>query len=361
MKLQINKKQLKEALEILAKGVSDKNVMPALSGILFETVDDKLKLYATDLETGIEKYLECDIEEEGKTVVPAHVFKQYIRKLSSGKITLFTENNKLKAEANGSQASFNCYHPDNFTEPQQFDSEPLVLEQSDFKQILDKTSFSATQTNQEGDSATKGVKLKGEGGTLKGVATNRARLAYSKLPISSEKQIDELIPLKAVKILSLLLDEGELKIYSKHNMLKYDLDGYTVYTRLIESEFPNFEKVIPKDFEAELKFETDQLRYALERAILLNEDNNVKLNFQDDKLVIEEYESEIGTINEEVTYKEETDFETLMGINGQYILDGLKTINADNVILKVIDQSKPLVMEVEDNEWTYVIMPVILR
>ena len=86
MKFVCEKTNLLKAINSVVKGVSSKTTMPILEGILIQTNDNEIKLTTYDLEIGIEYVMQCDVKEQGSTVVNAIMFSEIIRKLPDTEI-----------------------------------------------------------------------------------------------------------------------------------------------------------------------------------------------------------------------------------------------------------------------------------
>ena len=117
MKLICYKDKIIKALNSVVKGVASKTTMPILEGILIQTNDNEIKLTTYDLEIGIEYTMECEIEEQGSTVVNATMFTEIIRKLPDSEIKIsLNENNLLTIECEGSLYKLATMNPDEFPE-----------------------------------------------------------------------------------------------------------------------------------------------------------------------------------------------------------------------------------------------------
>src|SRR5574344_2314826 len=102
MKIVCEKDKILKAINSVTKAVASKTTMPILEGILIQTNDKEVKLTTYDLEIGIEYIIECDVKEQGNTVVNAIMFSEIIRKLPDTEITIsINENNLLEIECEG--------------------------------------------------------------------------------------------------------------------------------------------------------------------------------------------------------------------------------------------------------------------
>ena len=134
MKIVCEKEKLIKAINSVVKGVSSKTTMPILEGILIQTNENKLKLTTYDLEIGIEYVIDCEIQEEGSTVVNAIMFSEIIRKLPNTEIHIhLNEKNLLVIECEGSLYKLATMNPEEFPELPKIDIDNSIeIEQNKF-------------------------------------------------------------------------------------------------------------------------------------------------------------------------------------------------------------------------------------
>ena len=127
MKLVCYKDKIIKALNSVVKGVASKTTMPILEGILIQTNDNELKLTTYDLELGIEYMMECNVLEQGSTVVNAIMFTEIIRKLPDSEINIsVNENNLLTIECEGALYKLATMNPDEFPELPKIEIEKII-------------------------------------------------------------------------------------------------------------------------------------------------------------------------------------------------------------------------------------------
>ena len=129
MKIVCYKDNILKALNSVVKGVASKTTMPILEGILIQTNDNEIKLTTYDLEIGIEYVIECEVKEQGSTVVNAIMFSEIIRKLPDTEISISVNaNNLLEIECEGSLYKLATMNPDEFPELPKIEVEDQVFE-----------------------------------------------------------------------------------------------------------------------------------------------------------------------------------------------------------------------------------------
>ena len=146
MKIICYKDKILKAINSVVKGVASKTPMPILEGILIQTNDNEIKLTTYDLELGIEYVMECDVKEQGSTVVNAIMFSEIIRKLPDTEIYITVNNNNLlEIECEGSHYKLATMNPDEFPELPKIEIENSIeLEQNTLKNMIRKTIFAVS-------------------------------------------------------------------------------------------------------------------------------------------------------------------------------------------------------------------------
>ncbi len=363
MKIQIKQRDLSKHIDIVQKGISSRTTLQILSGILIETVNDKLKLTSTDLEIGIETYVDCTILEEGAIVVDSKIFGDIVKKLPNSIIDIETEENNINIKCENSE--FNLLG----NNPLEYPKLPAIINKNSFKMPKDllksairQTVFATTQD--ETRPILTGVLLEIKNGIGSFVALDGYRLALKSIPLNIDEEIKIVIPARVLNELNKILsdDEEELTITVAPGHVIFNLEETTVFSRLLEGQFLNYEDIIRKDHKTSVIVDRKNFQDSLERASLLaNEQkaNLVKLNILDDKIKIKS-NSEIGDVLEEVPSKHEGD--TLnIAFNSRYIIDGIRVIDSDEIELYFMGSLNPCIIKpVGDANYTYLVLPVRL-
>ena len=146
MKIVCEKEKLLKGINSVINGVASKTTMPVLEGILIQTKDKEVKLTSYDLEIGIEYIIECNVLEEGSTVINATMFTEIIRKLPDTEITIsINEKNLLEIECEGSLYKLATMDPKEFPElPKINIDNSIEIEQNLLKNMIRKTIFAVS-------------------------------------------------------------------------------------------------------------------------------------------------------------------------------------------------------------------------
>ncbi|WP_408955299.1 DNA polymerase III subunit beta [Natroniella sp. ANB-PHB2] len=365
MRIKLQQKEFYQGIQTVRKAVSSKTTLPILSGILLKTEENKLKLVATDLEIGIECYVDTEIIKEGSIVLPAQHFASIIRELPNQEILLSAEssNNTAQIKCGNSQFNIHGSPADEFPLLPEINSKTkFTFEQQKLKQIIEQIKFATSKD--ENKPFLSGGLLILENKTIKLIATDTYRLAYKEETTNNQKinLTKAIIPNSTLQELTKLLnnEEKEAEIVITDNQILFKFSGISVVSRLIEGQFPNYKQVIPDSSETEVTVDTKELLQATKRAALLAKEDSdiIKINFNAEKLIITSNAPEIGQAYEEVPISL-LGQETEIAFNAKYVLEALKVITDEEITIKLSGSLAPGVIETSsEQKYIYVIMPV---
>jgi len=268
-----------------------------------------------------------------------------------------------------------------------FDSRMQTLPREDFPSLPDATgSFSATLprdvmkqmvaktqfaiTGEDTRYFLNGALFIQKPDSMSLVATDGHRLALISVPrekVKGKKGEEEervILPRKTLLEMGRLLAEGEgdIRYERGENHLFFDIGGRLLISRMIDGQFPAFERVIPKSNDKRVEFDRDRLTSAVKRVALLSNERSRAVKFQIDKGKVEIASSspEFGEAKEAIVVEYEAAPVTIC-FNAQYVLDFLAVVETDSVSLEFKDEMSQAVMKpigAENYDYTYVIMPM---
>lgn len=362
MKFKTTKTVLLEAIQTVQNIITTKSVLPILSNILIEAQNNKLKLIATDLDIGITCVIPVEIQETGGITIPAKRFSDIIKELPTEDVLISTKKNNLVViEAQSCQFKIIGISPEEFPKLPEFkDKEVIKIEQRELKQMLTLTSFAVSFD--ETRYILNGILFKIQKNSLTLIATDGKRLAVieRKMPYSIEKNIQFIVPLKTIHELNRnLKEEGEVSLLLGANQALFDFDGVVVISRLIEGEFPDYRQVVPPISENKMDVAREDLLLAIRRASLLSTPDYQAVKFEvfKDKLVVSKSTPDIGESSETIpiSYKGK---ELVIGFNPAYLMDVLKNLQEERVVIELTDSEKPGVIRI--NGYIYIVLPMRL-
>ncbi len=370
MKIVCYKDKIIKAINSVVKGVASKTTMPILEGILIQTNDNEIKLTTYDLEIGIEYIMECDVEEQGSTVVNAIMFSEIIRKLPDTEIHIsVNENNLLEIECEGSHYKLATMNPEEFPELPKIEIENSIeIDQNVLKNMIRKTIF-ATSTEESRPIFT-GCLFEIENNKLSLVAVDGFRLALRTIFLTKQtNDFNAVIPGKTlVEVNKILSDSFEpVKIGVSKNQALFEMDNCKIVTRILDGEFLNYKNVIPSNWETRIKVNKNNIQNSFERISLISASSMEKEKKYPVKVQVDIGKVVISCTNQTGDAKEElfvsTEGKNLeAGFNPKYFLDALKAIEDEDVFIEFGSSISPcLVKSVENNDYVYMILPIRLK
>jgi len=387
MKVICSQKSLLNGIQIVQKAISSKLGLPIYSGILFEvTKDNKIHLFSTDLEIGIECYISAQIIEQGSVVIPNKIFSELIRRFPEGNIEIETKENNiiyLKEEDN-SHYKILGFSAEEFSPfPNIQIKSRIKLSQELLKNSIQEVIFASSKD--ENRSFLNGVLFKNTNNKIEIVATDSHRLALKKVDIKKENNIvtenkfEVIIPHKALSELFKLLtfdNNKTVEIITSDKQVVFILDPEKggnkkrLFSRIIEGQFPDYNQIIPNQFKTNVKISTEEFRQRMERIILfVKEDTNtVKIEihqFKEHKgenkgeLIIRAETPDIGNAFEQIPCKVKGEYIEI-AFNSQYIMDILRIIKTEYTEIKLNENLNPVIIYPTDKgeNYNYILMPV---
>ena len=370
MKFSCYKDTIIKAINSVVKGVASKTTMPILEGILIQTNDNEIKLTTYDLEIGIEYVMECDVKEQGNTVVNAIMFSEIIRKLPDTEIEIsLNDKNLLELECEGSHYKLATMNPEEFPELPKIEIENSIeIEQNVLKNMIRKTIFAVS--TEESRPIFTGCLFETENNKLNIVAVDGFRLALRSVFLKTKtNDFNAVIPGKTLNEVNKILSDSfePVKIGVAKNQALFEMDNCKIVTRIIDGEFLNYKNVIPSNWETRIKVNKNNLQDCFERISLISSSSIEKEKKYPVKVNVDIGKVTISCTNQTGDAKEElfvlTEGKNLeAGFNPKYFLDSLKSIDDEEVYVEFGTSISPcLVKSVENNDYVYMILPIRLR
>lgn len=363
MKFKVEKRNLSKHIGIAQKGISSRTTLQILDGILIETSANRLKLTGTDLEMGIETYLDCEVIEEGSIVVSSRIFGDIIKKLPDALISIEVEKNNINIKCDNSEFNIAANSGEDYPElPLIVENETFSLPSDIFKAVIKQTVF-ATSQDETRPSLT-GVLLEIKDGTISFVALDGYRLTLRKLPLKSDLDTKIIILGRSLNELNRILEdtEDDLKISLSPGQVIFNLGDTIVYSRLLEGQFFNYKDIIRDEHKTKVIVNKRNFQNSLERASLLAKEekaNLIKLNLENNRVIVRS-NSEIGNVHEELESVQNGE-NLNIAFNSRYLLEGIKVIESENIELNFMGGLNPCIINgVGDDDYIYLVLPVRL-
>lgn len=367
MHLKILQQDLIGPLQSVLRSVGVRASLPVLGNILLQTESGKLKLSATNLEVGVIKSVGAEIIEDGAITVPAKTISEVISSLSGLEIELLTEGESLKIKAGKFKADLNAISATEFPMIPVAQENITKVPGQVFKDTIPQVSFACAVD--EGRPVLTGILTVIKGGRLEVVATDGFRLAHKTYSEESLKDIDfkALIPRRTLDELVRLLSEepggtSEVGFTTTDNLnqVVFALGSVTLSSRLIEGNFPSWEKIIPASFICRAEVNKEELIKGLKLASVFakGEANVIKFKVSGSTIGLTSETKELGHQDAEV--EAQISGESLdVAFNSKYLLDAVIACPGGDLNIEFSGSlSAVRISPVLDQGLEYIVMPV---
>ena len=358
------KQKILEGISIVQKAITGKSTMPILEGIYIKTNKSTLTLIGSDLDVSIQTHVDATIIEEGSIVIDAKIFGEIIRKLPNSTIKIETmENQLIKITCEKSVFDVVYMNTNEFPElPEINENLTISVNQNILKNMIKGTSFAIAQD--ETRPILQGILFEVKNKNLNLVALDGYRLAIRNEFLDTDINMEVVIPGKTLNEVSKILEDVDdiVDITFTNNHILFNLEKTKIISRLLEGKFINYNSLLPQEHKLLVNINRQELQNAIERASLMAKDGNtnlIKLDLQQDNLIITS-NSQLGKVREEISIKLQGE-DIQIAFNSKYLLDVLKNIEADEVIMRMTSGISPCVIEEKNNENAkYLVLPVRL-
>lgn len=365
MKIICNTSILAEAVMNVQKAVMTKTAMPILEGILFTADEKGVKLTGYDLEIGIETVIEADIIEEGSVIINAKTFCDIIRHIPYDKI-IFETDDKLQCKIYCGDIEYYMtgISPKDYPElPVIINGKDIDISQKILKDMIKKTIFSVAVNDVR--VIHKGIKFEIKPGEIRLVAIDSHRIAIRKEFIEyNGEELSFVVPAKTMGEIMKLIPEGDgfIKIGLGRRHILFEINGYTIISRLLEGEFMKYESIIPTNYNTVVRTKSKDMISSVERVALIITDRfkaPLKLEFRENELKISTATA-LGTANDKLEVSVDgNDIE--IGIQSRYILDALRAGEEEEILIGMVSPTNPVcIIPTTGESFLYLILPVRL-
>lgn len=359
------KENINKALSVVSKTLSTKPQMPILACLLLKAKEGKLQIFSTNLELGIIYEIPVQIEKEGEIAIPGKLLADFIATLQTDKVEFESETTKLTVKTKTTKASFTTANTSEFPP---FVEPPENQKKLPFYKIKDtiiRTVFAASID--ETRPILTGVKTTLSQGKLFLTATDGYRLSKEHIAIDETKEETEII-LPAQSLTEIVRIAQEVKteeisfaIVENKNQVVFTMPSVQIFTRLIDGEFPNTDKIIPQSFKTRVIIDKDIFSQAVKTASLFARGaaNIIKIKIEKDRLKLSANNPQVGEDEDSVEALVEGE-ETEIAFNFRFLLDLLANFPGQEVIFESSGPLNPGVFKPKSEKinFLHIIMPV---
>jgi DNA polymerase-3 subunit beta len=365
MELVVRKNELLRELQLFQGIVERKNTIPILANVLMEANGDEVRMLATDLEVALRSKCQATVAKGGSLTLPAKKLYEIIKSLPETDVRIEEDKNGVKVKADQFDSRMQTLPREDFpTLPDVSGRARATLPRAAVREMVAKTQFAIT--GEDTRYFLNGAKFVLKPQSLTLVATDGHRLALVEVTHATgvDTETGVILPKKTLLELGKLLAEGEgdVQFESGENHLFFEVAGRVLISRMIDGQFPAYERVIPKGNDKVIEFDRDRLTSAVKRVALLSNERSraVKFEIGKGKVEVTSSSSEFGEAREEMAVDYSGTALTI-SFNAQYVLDFLNVVETDVVSLTLKDEVSQAVMKpigASGYDYTYVIMPM---
>jgi len=366
MKITATKQSLLDALLVVSRAVSARAALQALSGILI-TADGEARLRATDMELGLDVGLEGEIEGGGSVVLPGRLLVEVVRSLPDGPVTLALREAEKDVEITAGSSKFHLrtLAAEDFPRFPEPEGDPVELPAEALRDTINRVARAASRD--EARPVLTGVLVTADGEQLTMVATDSYRLAVKRTKLESAvpERLEANVPARALRELARLIEtagDEALRVWLTRNQALFRVGQVSLSSRLIDGQFPNHDQLLPDSYEHEVKLPRSELLEVTRRVSQLAQRNAaLRLSFSEGELVVSAETPDLGDARESLPAPYSGELLEI-GFNPEFVRDGLESIDADEVVLKLISPLRPGLLEPSDaDDFSYLVMPIRLN
>jgi DNA polymerase III subunit beta len=350
-------------LSVVSRALSMRSTVQILSGVLLEAGGEQLALAATDMELSLQVALGSQVDGEGRVVVPGRLLVELARLLPPDDVVIAhrPEDGVVEVTCGAAHYKLHTYGVEDFPRlPDASAATLFTVDRAAFVGTAVKVSRSASRD--ESRPVLTGILVRFEPGKLVMAATDAYRLSVKQTPLEAEApELEAIVPARALAELGRIAQgEGELQLGVHENQVVFTSDGTVLTTRRIDGQFPNYSQLFPETFEHELTIPRDELLDVVRRTAVMSQRNSpLRLRFAEGELTVSVQTQELGEARESmpVPFSGEP---LEIGFNPDFLREGIESVEEDELRLKLISPLRPAVIEVQSEDFSYLIMPIRL-
>ena len=363
LKATCSRDELTRALGIVSRGVSTRTTVQILAGILLQASGEKFDLAATDMELSLRTSLEAQVEAEGSVVVPGRLLLELARLLPGEEVSIEHKLEEAVVEVRSGPATYrlHTYNAEDF--PRLPDAAAADRHEVDRETLLETVArVSRSASRDESRPVLTGVLMRFEPGKLVMAATDSYRLSVKETATEgSVPELEAIVPARALGELARIAQAGEgIELGVHENQVVFSTGDALLTTRRIDGQFPNYRQLVPEEFDHELTLPREELLDVVRRvAVMAQRNSPLRLRFAEGELTVSAQTQDVGEARESlpVSFAGEP---LEIGFNAEFLRDGVESVSGEQLRLKLISPLRPAVLQGEDDDFLYLIMPIRL-
>lgn len=370
----INKTYFLQALNATKRAISSKNAIPILSSLKLEISSSTITLTGSNGQISIENTISSQddnagllITQPGGILLEANFFINIVSSLPD--VTLDfeeIEHHQVVLRSGKSEITLKGKDVDQYPRLQEVTTtNPLLFETKILKNIIAQTAFAAS--TQESRPILTGVHMTLKNHKFfKAVATDSHRMSQRQIELEkATDDFDVVIPSRSLREFSAVFGDNveQVEVFLSPSQVLFRSEHTSFYTRLLEGNYPDTDRLLTNTFETEVTFNTVTLRQSMERAQLISnasQSGTVKLEIEDGKVSAHVNSPEVGKVNEEIDVVSLSGSDLTISFNPTYLIDALKVLKSETVVIRFISPVRPFTLTPGDEgeDFVQLITPV---
>jgi DNA polymerase-3 subunit beta len=364
MQITTNKEDFLKAITQASRFTSSRvGATAGLQGILFQNKQGRLHVYSTNLNTFFHTVLDSVGTEDVKFLLDPHKITEFISLLNDGEIVLLLEKDKILISQKKTKGTFSFLSHSDFPTPPLVEGEGQTIDVKKFEKFISLVLFSASRDLSR--PVLSGINFVEKDGDMDIVATDGFRLSL--FHMKNELNMKSML-IPADFLLELMRNIKEKKTITMNylnseKMVYFKTENDEYFTRLIEGDFPPYERVIPAEKKTTVIVEkADLIRNVKLISVFARDFSSIIIcQFKKGELILSP-KIEGGVEN---TTTQEIDFEgeeMKVAFNFKFLLEFLNTVNEDKIIIELLRPDAPVVLKTQkEKDYLHIIMPVRIQ
>ncbi len=356
---------LARAIQIPSRIVSPQNTLPALAGVLVEAREGEVRISATDLTSLIETRLPANVEAEGSVIIPAQTFSDLIQRIPTAEVRIDSDDQRghvavhygrNRATLQGMAARDMPTFPAPGSTQGDFTLEPGVL-----PRLARQTLFACARD--ESRPILKGVHMALGEGKIVMVSTDGTRLsqAWAPVPDLRGEPVNFVVAAKGLQEAARLSGSEGVVVTVGPKQIRFSTEAGSITTLLLEGRFPDYQRVLPDGFVAELTVDTGKFRGAIERVnLIIHRDHAaaIRVKHQPGTMELSSEAMDVGQAYEMLDVMSTGD-ELELSFNPALLLDGVKSMESDETVFEFSGlQSPARLREKGTSHYFHIVLPL---
>lgn len=361
MKAALIHEKLVKNISIISKSLPSTSPVPVLLNVLLEATQEGVYLSATDLELGVRLKIPAKVEKIGAVTVPGKQFVEIINSITSRKVEIELVEEGVVINSENGRMVLQSIPKEEF--PNLFESKGEKVhgfKKGEMEEIFSKLVFAVSQDDARPELTGVFVSQRDEGADF--AATDGFRLSLKRVKgikiLEREKGIVVSVRLIS-EVISYKSENIEMYLYEEGNQVLFEAEDAVFIGRLIHGNFPNYERVIPKDSATKVTISREDFLNAIKLSSVFAREsaNIVKVEVKDKVLKISAKSSGVGEGEARVDVVQ-TGQDTEIYFNVKFLVDLLRNIPDKEIEMGLNSSTEPAVFRTADQEFLHVIMPV---